>query len=176
MRRLIRRQQWMLPVLVIGAVCLVFAGSAFAGRVMLPAGTEVKLMFDARAQISSGQAIAGVPLLCELAEPVLIGGAVIVDKGAKATAVVSAVEKAGRGGKAGSITVEFTELETKGAFKLPDGAAIKLTGEVSAEGKAKKLLSYILGFGLIIKGGQGEIPIDSVYTATTVEQVLLESE
>ena len=176
MRRLIGKQQWMLPVLVVGAVCLVLSGSAFAGRVMLPAGTEVELKFDARAQISSGQVIAGVPLMCELAEPVLIGGAVIVEKGAKATAVVSAVEKAGRGGKAGSITVEFTELETKGAFKSPDGAAIKLTGEVSAEGKAKKLLSYILGFGLIIKGGQGEIPVDSVYTATTAEQVLLESE
>jgi len=161
---------------VIGILSLGMAGTAFAGRVLLPAGTDVKVKFDPRAAVTSGDVIAGVPLVIELAEPITIGGAVIVEAGAAGTATVKEAVKAGRGGKGGKITVAFTDLQPKGAFKMVEGSAIKLDGEISAKGSSRKTLSYILGFGLIIKGHQGVIATDQVYTAKTVENVFLESE
>ncbi len=160
---------------VIGILTLGVAGTALAGRVLLPEGTEVKVKFDPRAQVTSGDVVAGVPIVIELAEPVTIGGATIIDQGATGTATVKDVKKAGGGGKGGSITVEFTEIQPKGEFKTTDGAAIKLSGEVSAKGTSRKTMSYLLGFGLIIKGHQAVIPTDSVYTAKTVGNVFLES-
>jgi len=169
------RIKFLILLAAIGTLCLGMAGTAMAGRVLLPAGTEVKVKFDPRAKITSGDVIAGVPLVIELAEPLKIGGAVIVDSGATGTATVKEAVKAGGGGKGGSITVAFTELQPKGTFATAEGKAIKLTGEVSAKGTSRKTLSYLLGFGLIIKGHQGVIPTDTVYTARTAEDIFLES-
>jgi hypothetical protein len=163
-------------VLVGCALLLLVATVAQAGRVQLPEGHPVKVTFPQGAEISSGKLARGVTLGIELAEPIKIGPAVIVEKGATGTAVVKEAKSAGRGGSPGKIVVEFVDLEPKGEFKLPEGETIKLQGEESKEGKGKKTLSYILGFGLFIKGGQGVITADSVYTAEIAETVMLESE
>ena len=162
--------------LVLALALVLVAGAAMAGKVQIPADTEVKVKFDERAAVNSKDAVSGVPILIELAEPLKIGGVTIVEEGAKGTAVISEVEKAGRGGKPGKIAVEFVDLEPMGEFKSPEDQRIKLTGTASNKGKGKKTLSYILGFGLFIKGGQGELPTDSAYTAKVSESIILESE
>jgi hypothetical protein len=146
-----------------------------AGKVEIPDGQEVKIKFDSQMPISSGTATPGVPLLIHLAEPIEIGDVVIVEKDAIGTATVAEVEKAGKGGKPGRIKVEFTDLEPKGEYSSPDKEKIKLSGSIESKGKGKKLLSYLFIAGLFIKGNQGVINADSIYTATVIEPILLES-
>jgi len=162
--------------LLVVVLCLFFAGAVQAAKVQVPAGTEVKVKFDSRAAVNSGDAVAGVPILIELAEPITIGGKIIVEEGAKGTAVVSEVKKAGKGGKPGNIKVEFVDLEPKGLFKAPEGAKIKLAGTAEGKGKGKKTLSYLFIFGLFIKGTQGELSTTQAYPATVADNIILESQ
>jgi len=154
----------------------VLVSSSFAGKVMIPEDTKIAIKFPSTMKISSGKVSQGVPLAFELVRPIEIGGKVIVEKGARGTAVVKESVKAKRGGKPGKITVEFTELMPAGSFKSPDGAAIKLKGSVTANGKGKKTLSYLFIFGLFIKGGQGEIPTDKYYEASVAESIILDDQ
>ena len=163
-----------LPVALMALLLIV--ATAQAGRVQLPEGHPVKVKFPAGAEIRSDKVTEGVTFGIELAEPIKVGPATIVEQGATGTAVVKEVKEAGRGGSPGKIAIQFVELEPKGDFSLPQGERIKLTGMIDDEGKGKKTLSYILGFGLFIKGGQGEIKTDSVYTVEVAETVMLESE
>jgi hypothetical protein len=159
------------------ALALILAGvSAQAGAIQIPKGTEVKLKFPAGMKISSGDVTPGIPIVCYLEEPIEVGGVVAVEKDAQATAKVVEVKPAGKGGKPGYIKIEFESLDTKGPFRLVSADKIKLSGAIEAKGKGRKLLSYLFIFGLFIKGSQGEIPTDQVYTAKIAESVVLESE
>ncbi len=153
---------------------LLLAVSVHAAKVQVPEGTNISVKFPANIKISSGEMSEGIPLLFELAKPVEIGGKVIVAKGATGTAVVKESVKARKGGKPGKITVEFVELAPSEPWKAVDGSNIKLKGSVTAEGKGKKTLSYLFIFGLFIKGGQGKIPADQIFTATVAESVILQ--
>ncbi len=146
-----------------------------AGSIQVPKGTEVKLKFPAGMKMSSGDLTVGVPIVCNLQEPIDVGGVIVVDKDAQATAKVVEVKPAGKGGKPGYIKIEFESLDAKGSFKLVSADKIKLSGAVEAKGKGKKLLSYLFIFGLFIKGSQGDIPTDQVYTANVAESVVLDN-
>jgi hypothetical protein len=150
--------------------------NASAGKIMIPQGTEVKVRFDPNMKISSKTTSEGIPLLINLAEPIAIGGVTIVEKGAVGTATVAKAEKAGKGGKAGFIKIEFVSLDAKGDFKLPEGTKIKLAGSAEDKGKGKKIISWLFILGLFIKGGEGTIATDQFYTATVAENIILESE
>lgn len=155
-------------------LCLI-AGDALAGKVALDKGTKIEVRFDLGAKISSRTSAVGDTVNISLADPIIIGGQVIVEEGAPGKAVVTEVENNGRVGKPGLITVDFVSLESKGSFKLPEGEVIPLLGAVTDKGKGKKLLSLILGFGLLIKGGQGEIDTGQAYPATIDQAVILEN-
>jgi hypothetical protein len=157
-------------------IILFCASFVTAATIQLPRGTEVKAKFSPGMQIKSGQVEKDIPLLFTLAEPITIGSKTLVEAGAQGTAKVTEVEKAGMIGKPGYIKIEFIDLEVKGAYKLLQGDKIKLEGEIENKGKGKKILSIILGFGLIIKGGQGEIDTGQTYTAKVAETVILEGE
>lgn len=146
-----------------------------AATIQLPRGTEVKVKFNTAAKVSSGNLAKDVPVMFTLVEPVIIGGETLVEEGAAGTAKVVEVKKAGAVGKAGYIKVAFVDLEPKGTYLTPDKSKIKLAGEVENKGKGKKLLSILFIAGLFIKGGQGEIPADAVYTAKVAESITLES-
>ena len=147
---------------------------AQATTLQLAKGTEVKVKFAPGMKVSSGTLSQGVPIVCTLAEPVTIGDKVVVEAGAQATAVVTEVKKSGRPGKAGYIKISFTELETKGEYRTVDGSKIKLTGFVDNMGKKKGFFPYLI-FVLFVKGGQGEINADAVYSVKVAESVILES-
>jgi len=154
---------------------ILLAASLPAATIQLPRGTEVKVKFSTAAKVSSGNLAKDVPVLFTLAEPVIIGGETLVEAGATGTAKVVEVEKAGKAGKPGYIKVAFVDLDPKGIYQTADKAKIKLTGEIENKGKGKKLMSMLFIAGLFIKGGQGEIPTNVVYTAKVAESITLES-
>jgi len=162
--------------LFIIAAILIISLSANAGKIILPEGTKVKIKFDPNMTINSGVVGKGIPLLIYLAEPVMVGGETIIEKDALGKAEVVEVKKASKPGKPGYIKVAFVELEPRGDFKTADGSNIKLKGEIEAKGKGKKLLSILLGFGLLIKGGQGSINTDMIYEAEILESIVMQSE
>ncbi len=157
-------------------LALTLAVPVMAGKIQIPAGTEVKVIFDPNIQLTSNRVEEGVPVLINLYEPIQIGGVTIVEKGASGTARVTKVEKNGKAGKPGFIQVAFESIDPKGAFMpVTEGAKIKLEGAVEDKGSGKKILSLLLGFGLLIKGGQGEIDTHQPYTAKVAESVILEN-
>ena len=151
------------------------ASLAIAGKVQLPQGQQIKIKFPAQNKISSGSVTEGTVLTMELAEPIQVGGVTIVEQGAVGNAKVTKVKKAGKGGSGGMIVVTLVDLQPKGEFQSPEGAPIPLRGAIEDKGGNRKILSYIVGFGLIIKGGQGEIATDSVYTAEIAKATILEN-
>ena len=158
-------------------VILALSPPAQAATFQLPGGTEVKVKFNRDAKINSGEIEAGAELAITLAEPISVGDVLLVAEGAAGSAVVKEVEKAKAPGKPGKIVVEFLDIGTRGGYRTVDGSAIKLAGSIEREGKGKKILAYVTIVGIfLIKGGQGEIPTDGVYTATVAETVILQSD
>jgi hypothetical protein len=148
-----------------------------AATFQLPEGTEIKVRFNTEQKISSGTLAKGDSLMITLAEPISVGDQLLVAEGAPGKAVVTDVVKAGAPGKPGHIAVQFVSLGTRGGFKTADGMAIPLTGTVENSGKGKKLLAFVTIVGIfLIKGGQGELPADSVYTAKIGKTVVLTGE
>ncbi len=164
--------------LLVTLVVFIFlcASLAQAGKVQIPEDTEVKVKFDLGMNISSGNLQQGIPLLIYLAKPVEIGGKIIIEEGAMGKAEVLEVKGASKPGKPGYLKVGFIEIKPKGDYKTLDGSNIKLKGEVEADGKGKKLLSWILIFGLFIKGGEATLPSDAVYTIHTAETIRLSND
>ena len=158
-------------------ITLLSAAVTEAATFQLPAGTEIKVKFSGDTKISSGNVETGTKLAITLAEPIRIGDVLLVADGAAGTAVVKEVKKAAAPGKPGKLVVEFVDMGTRGGYRTADGSAIKLGGKVEKVGRGKKLLSYVTIIGIaFIKGGQGEIKTDQVYTATVAETTVLQSE
>ncbi|MCP4570189.1 MAG: hypothetical protein GY841_21625 [FCB group bacterium] len=156
------------------AVFFILSTVASAATVQLPKGTELKVNFAPGIKLSSGSLEKGATLLITLVDPLEMGGKTIVEAGARGTAIVAEVKKAGGMGKAGQIKIEFQDMETKGAYQSPEGKKITLTGFVENEGKGKGFFPYLI-FVLFLKGGQGEVAADHTYTATVGETIILES-
>ena len=163
-------------IIAIGMVALLilFATAVQAAKVQIPEGTKVSVQFPASLKISSGDVSEGIPLLFTLASSIEIGGKVIVEKGTQGTAVVQESTKASWGSP-GKITLEFVDLEPKGAFSTLDGTRIKLAGSITAKGKGKPFYSYFpLLYGLFTSAGQGKIPTNEIYAASVAESIILE--
>jgi hypothetical protein len=157
-------------------IALLVAPDIEAGKIQLSEGTEVKVRFDVGQKLTSAKLMKNLPLPIVLAEPVVIGGKTVIEEGAAGEAEVVKVKEASKPGKPGYLKIAFAALEPKGEYKTADGSKIVLGGEIEAEGKGRKLLSYLFIFGLFIKGSQAELPAGEVYTATGAENIMLESE
>ncbi len=163
-----------LLVVAVLLVSLLPAG-AFAGKVVLPEETAIKVKFDPAIKINSGKLQPGLTLTIFLAQDVKIGGATIIEAGAEGTAKVEEIVPASRPGDPGKIKISFVDLGTKGKYHAADNARIKLGGFVENEGKGRKLLSWVFVLGLFIKGSQGEIDNMLEYPAIIKETTVLET-
>ena len=141
--------------------------------VRLNKGTEVKVQFTHEGKVSSGEFDEGDSVDIALTEAIIMDDSTIVEKGAAGKAVVTDVEKSGKGGKPGYIKVAFVNLQPKGAFTTTDNVPILISGEAENKGNSKKTCSYIMFLGLFVKGGDGEIDKTAVYTATLSESIKL---
>ncbi len=143
-------------------------------QVQVPAGTKVRVAFTEK--VSSGSAKVGDKVPIKLVDSIVVGGISVVKAGATGTATVKKVQPAGKPGKPGSIEVELGELDAKGFYNSPDNRKLALAGPdgpLVAKGGNKKIISFILGFGLLIKGGQGVIPANQPMDAQVKETILL---
>ena len=155
-------------------VCLLAMAGVAAADIQLPEGTAVEVAFDQ--DVSSKYLKPGELVPIRLLKPIEFGGLVVVNEGAKGSARVKSVEPAGRGGKPGEVTLELLDLEPGSSYKAADDKKIMLRsaqGDISAKGKGKQTLSYLLIFGLFIKGGQGEIPADTPIKAEIAQDIMI---
>ena len=157
---------------VLMALLMALTGNVWAD-IELPQGHEVEIVFSQ--DVSSRYVAPGDLVPIRLNAPIEIGGFTVVEAGTPGSARVKSVEAAGRGGKPGSIVVELLELESDGHYEAEGDKTImlKAVDEISAEGKSKKLLSWLLIFGLFIKGSQGEIPADQPFKAEIAEDIVI---
>jgi len=169
------RRKYAGPVIVLTLFIFILSAGIQAGTIQIPKGMEVKVKFAPGMKITSGELTKDVPLLIYLAEPIKIGNTTIVEADAQGTAKVVEVKKAGKGGKPGYIKVAFVDIESRGEYRSPDDARIKLGGEIENAGKSRKTLSYLFIFGLFISGKQGVINPDVVFDAKVAESIILES-
>jgi len=162
------------------AVILVFVLLAIGAKANIPlaAGTKVQVVFEQ--DISSKYVAPGDLVPIRLDGEVNYGGIIAVKDGAKGLARVKSVKSAGRGGKPGSVEVELLELEPDGSYKAEGDKKIALkaitddgTGTIRAKGKGRKTLSYLLIFGLFIKGTEGVITAGQSFPAIIKEDIVI---
>jgi hypothetical protein len=144
----------------------------------LPAGQEVQIVFEQ--DVSSKYVTPGQLIPIRLNGAIEIGGVEVVKNGAKGSARVKSVQRAGKRGKPGRVEVVLVELEPNGAYKGEGGKKIQLvavtednTGTIRAAGKGRKILSWIAGFGFLIKGTEGVISPDKPFKAKVKEDINL---
>lgn len=170
------RVQTKLSALAIALIVVMLAG-AVSAEIVLPKGHPVKVVFEK--DVSSKDVKAGDLVPIKLFTPIDFGGIILVREGATGTARVVDAQKNGRFGKAGFVEVELVELDSEGFYEAADGKKIKLTavnGPLRAEGKSKKTISFILGFGLLIKGSNGVLPANQPIDAELSEDIILLNE
>ena len=163
-------------ILFVALVVFMVPAASFAGKVVLPEDTEIKVKFDPAMMVDSGKLQAGVTISIYLAEDIKIGGKTIVEAGAEGTAKVEEAVSASRPGKPGMIKIAFVALAPKGAYSAGDGEMIKLAGVAADEGKSRKFVSWLFIAGLFIKGQQGAIDTALEYPATISETIILKSD
>ena len=143
-------------------------------QIKLQEGTEVSVAFQQ--DVSSKYAEPGDEIPIKLLADIAVGGVVLVKAGAVGKAFVKSVEPAGKPGTPGKIALELIQLDPD-SYESLDDKVIKLQakdGPITAEGKGKKLLSYLLIFGLFIKGTQAELPADQPIPAVVAEDVFIQ--
>jgi hypothetical protein len=115
---------------IIGAI-LAFALplAASAATVNVAVGTQVQV--HVVKPISSGTAIAGQQFRFEAAAPVVVGGQVVISKGALGSGHVVKATKA-QGKSAGEMTLSFDTIHAV------DGSTIELTEDSSVSGNPEK--------------------------------------
>ncbi len=159
---------------VIGAAMVALAVQA-QGAIELPAGTEARIVFEQ--EVSSKYVKPGDLIPIRLQGDIKVGGIVVVKDGASGTARVKSVKPASKPGKKGEVQVDLVELLPDGSY-VPekDDQTISLeaaNGPISAEGKSRKTLSWLLIFGLLIKGTEAVIPADTPYPARVAQDIML---
>ncbi|UCD17496.1 MAG: hypothetical protein JSV44_00890 [Candidatus Zixiibacteriota bacterium] len=162
-------------VIAISILSLIALTGTIRADIELPAGTQTKIEFvqDISSKFVKPGDIAPIRLL----EPITVGGVVLVKEGAMGSARVVSAESAGKGGKPGEIELELIELEPNGYYKAADDKKIQIETHdgqtIKARGKGKKTLSYIVFFGLLIKGGEGIIPAGQPIPVKVKEDIMI---
>lgn len=163
-----------IAVLILVALALLVAPQLLAADFMVPAGTEIEIVFEQ--DVSSKYVEPGDLLPIRLSQSIDIGGTTVIKEGAKGSARVKSVKPAGRGGKPGRVVVVLEELTAGSGFESVGDKNIVIEGSdgpIIVEGKGRKTLSWLLIFGLFFKGHQGVIGADQPITAVVAEDVIV---
>jgi hypothetical protein len=142
-----------------------------ATGVQIPNGRTVDLAF--RDTLSPETTTVGETVLLTVVEDVVIDGHTVIAKGALAKGEVVRAEKQGSVGKAAALQVELRSVEAV------DGTVVPVHGTKSVVGEEKQgtslavtILCCILG--LLMKGGQAEIPAGTTVRGTIVGPASIE--
>ena len=167
MKKEIKFKKCLAPTLLL-ILALLVGATAFSATMQLPKGMELKVKLVTEVELKSDKTAKDTQIPITLVDPIVIAGKTLVEAGAKGTAKVTEVQKSGDG-KPGMIKIAFVDLEPKGNYVTPNGAKIKLGGDITGQGKKKKSL---LVFGKLT---EGKISTSDTYKATVAESIVLES-
>lgn len=165
------RRSWQTLALV-ALILVACTGAATAAGIQLPKGSKAIVQFDPNSTVSSAKFAEGDKVPVYLVEPIVMGGVTLVEEGAMGTAVVTSAKSAGKGGSPGKLQLAFESINPKGPYVPLELNTVPVEGTTPEyKGKGKKLLSYLLIFGLFISGGQAEVPADATFEVQVTENV-----
>lgn len=160
-------------VLMAALVPLLIIPLTLSAQVKVPAGTEVKVAF--KQDVSSKHLSPGDEVEVALAEPLELGGVVLVKAGATGTAKVKSVKSAGKPGKGGAIELELVGIVAKGNYQSMNDQQLLLEtekGALAAKGKGK-WWAWIPPLFILVKGGEANFPADQPFTAKVKEDIFI---
>jgi len=137
------------------------AAAAASGKLMLPQGTAVPLIFTS--DVNSKTAHVGDKISLILAEDLKAGDAVVVKKGTASVVTITEVDKPRVMGVPGEVVFKADSLQV-------DGTTIKLRGIAAKQGQDKMgeasgLMVFPVPVGLFVHGKEAEIKQGAVFTA-----------
>lgn len=158
------------PRILLVAGCMALCSFSVAAS-KLPEGTDVRLQVTDK--LSSATAVEGQRFNLVLDEDVVVGGEVMVPRGAKAVGTVISARKRGHMGKAGELNVQINYL-------LVGEQRVRLRASSGREGDSKVgatvALTVLFGpLGLLKRGKDVELNPGVVLTAQVDETTVLES-
>src|SRR5207253_40954 len=95
--------------------------------VKIPEGTVVEL--ETAYTINSQLVRTGDAVSFRVINPVIVGGEVVIEKGATATAIVTKAERGGHFGRAGRIEWEMKEVTAVDGSRIPLGTSGHVVGD-----------------------------------------------
>ena len=153
------------------AICFCSAGLRLSranqsDEIVLPEGAALNVV--TAQEINSKDAKPNDPVSFTVAEDLALNGQVIVRKGTAAVGSVINAEKGGYLGKSGKLGVQVESTQTV------DGQPLKLRAAKGKEGNDKTtstaVLSAIVPFFLLKKGGDAKIPVATPVTVYVAEE------
>lgn len=152
-------------LLILGLVLPVALGVPVAAQervysVTLPAGLEIPVTFPQR--IRSSELAAADTVVTMVTREIEYEGLLLAPLNARVLWVVGAAKGGGKLGKPGTLSLKVHSLIA------PNGAVVKLQDQVvRREGKSRKWISLIAGFGLFVRGGPATIRAGEHLTVRT---------
>jgi len=142
------------------------AAQPSAGKA-IPAGTQVVVAFTQ--EVRPGTVSIGDRVPMTVLNDVVIGGRVLIRKGAAVHAEVTRAKKAGAVGSGAELAIQLSTVEAT------DGTQIPIQATKVAEGENKVVLTVILGIIclplFLLKGGDTIVPAGSTVNATVMGNV-----
>lgn len=141
-----------------------------AADIVLPVGSGVLISIDQK--LSSKKAKVGDAIKASVANDVRIDDVVVIAKGTPVTGRVAEADSASLGGSGGSLTMEFSSVNTV------DGHAVPLKYTSQKEGARTKALSlkgFMTGYGLLSTGDNVEVEAGTTVEAKTTESITVRS-
>jgi hypothetical protein len=112
--------------------------------VQVPAGTTVEL--ETAYTIDSQLVRAGDAVSFRVVNPVVVGGQVVIEKGAAATAFVTQAERGGHFGRAGRIAWTMKEVTAADGTRIP----LQFDGRTVGDSKGAKVATRVVLTGLAL--------------------------
>ena len=112
--------------------------------VSVPAGTVVEL--ETAYTINSQVVRAGDAVSFRVVNPVVVGGEVVVEKGATATALVTRAERGGHFGRAGRIAWTLKEVTAVDGSRIP----LQFNGRMVGDSKGAKVATQMVVMGTLL--------------------------
>ena len=135
----------LLLLMVMSPKCAAPAAPAPARRVavQVPAGTPVEL--EAAYTINSQLVRAGDAVSFRVVNPVIVGGQVVIEKGAAATALVTKAERGGHFGRAGRLAWSVKEVTAADGTRIP----VQFSGRTVGDSKGGKVATRMILTGAV---------------------------
>lgn len=111
--------------------------------VQVPAGTPVEL--ETAYTINSQLVRAGDAVTFRVVNPVVVGGQVVIEKGAAATAVLTKAERGGHFGRAGRLAWTLKEVTAADGTRIP----LQFSGRAVGDSKGAKVATRVVLTGLL---------------------------